>query len=294
MRDGLPTNLPMTANMMTVDVEDYFQVSGFESVVPRETWSGYESRVEANTDRVLELLADAGVTGTFFVLGWVAEHYPQIVKRIASQGHALASHSYWHRLVYQMTPQEFREDVRRAKGVIEAAGGSPVRGFRAPSFSIVERSLWALDVLIEEGYAYDASIFPIRHDRYGIPTAPREARTIRRSAGSLIEVPATAVRTYGAALPLGGGYFRLMPYAWTRWALRRMNERDRQPAMFYIHPWEFDPAQPRLRAPLVSRLRHYNQIGRTTARFRQLLKDFRFGSIEDVVLRSPAPAVAVL
>lgn len=275
--------------MLTVDVEDYFQVSAFEGVVERDSWHRYESRVAANTDRVLQLMADARVTGTFFVLGWVAERYPHIVQRIAASGHALASHSYWHRLVYTLTPEEFREDLRRAKDVIESAGGVRVVGFRAPSFSIVERSLWALDVLIEEGYAYDASIFPIRHDRYGIPNAPRYPHRITRASGSIVEVPGTAVRARGATVPLGGGYFRLLPYAWTRWALRRMNEREGQPAMFYIHPWEFDPSQPRIRASLVSRMRHYNQIGRTADRFRRLLSDFRFGSIEDVVLSQPVP-----
>lgn len=275
-------------NMMTVDVEDYFQVSGFEGVVPRDSWSSYESRVAANTDRVLALLDEAGVRATFFVLGWVAERYPQVVKRIAAAGHALASHSYWHRLVYDLTPAEFREDLRRAKDAIESVAGRRVRGFRAPSFSIVERSFWALDVLVEEGYEYDASIFPIRHDRYGVPTAPRAPHVLQRGSGALLEVPATAAKVGPLTLPLGGGYFRLMPYRLTRLAIRQTNDRDGRPAMFYIHPWEFDPDQPRIPAPLVSRLRHYNQLGRTADRFRRLLRDFRFGPVEDVVLAGAA------
>jgi polysaccharide deacetylase family protein (PEP-CTERM system associated) len=289
----MSASLTPIANMMTVDVEDYFQVSGFESVVPRTSWSSFETRVEASTDRVLGLLADANVRGTFFVLGWVAEHHPQVVRRIAAQGHALASHSYWHRLVYNLTAEEFREDLRRAKGAIESVSGTLVRGFRAPSFSVTERSLWALDVLIEEGYEYDASIFPIRHDRYGIPSAPRLPHVVRRSGGTLVEVPGTAIRIHGTSTPLGGGYFRLFPYAWTRTAVRRANDIERQPVMFYIHPWEFDPEQPRVPAvPFLNRLRHYNQLASTTSRFQRLLKDFRFSSIEDVVLRDPLPEAA--
>ena len=292
MRAIRPARVGSITNMMTVDVEDYFQVSGFESVVTRDSWHEYESRVVRNTQRVLELLDEAGVRATFFVLGWTAEHYPSVVRDIAAGGHYLASHSYWHRLVYRLTPAEFREDVRRAKGVIESISGTPVYGYRAPSFSVVESSLWALDVLIEEGHTYDASIFPIRHDRYGIPDWPRQSALVRRESGSILEVPGTALRTHGATIPLGGGYFRLFPYSWTRAAVRRMNERDRKAAMFYIHPWEFDPGQPRVAAPLFSRLRHYNQIGQTTSRFRNLLRDFAFGPIEEVALRDHSQAAA--
>jgi polysaccharide deacetylase family protein (PEP-CTERM system associated) len=279
----------MITNVMTVDVEDYFQVSAFEHLVSRDRWPDYESRVVSNTSRVLDLLAEADVTGTFFVLGWVAERHPDLVRRIAGLGHHVASHSYWHRLVYDLTRESFREDLRRAKGVLESAAGAPVLGFRAPSYSIVERSLWALDVLIEEGYAYDASIFPIRHDRYGIPDAPRQPHVVTRRGGSLLEVPATAGRLGSLVAPIGGGYFRLFPYALTRWAIRQVNTETRQPALFYIHPWEFDPNQPRLAAPVVTRFRHYNQLARTEDRFRRLLRDFRFGSIESVVLDTPRP-----
>jgi len=274
---------------MTVDVEDYFQVSGFEHCVARERWPEYESRVVSNTDRLIDLFAETGVEATFFVLGWVADRHKDLVGRIARHGHCVASHSYWHRLVYDLTPAEFRDDLRRARDVLESAAGTRVRGFRAPSYSITERSLWALDVLIEEGYAYDASIFPIRHDRYGIPDAPRQPHVVTRRSGSLLEVPATAGRLGSLVAPIGGGYFRLFPYALTRWAIRQVNTETRQPALFYIHPWEFDPDQPRLAAPLVTRFRHYNQLARTEDRFRRLLRDFRFGSIESVVLDTTRP-----
>jgi polysaccharide deacetylase family protein (PEP-CTERM system associated) len=276
-----------TVNVMTVDVEDYFHVSAFESVVSRDRWADYESRVSVNTERVLELLADAGVTATFFVLGWVADRHPAIVRRIAAAGHELASHSYWHRLVYDLTREAFREDLRRAKAAIEAVTGTAVRGFRAPSFSITERSLWAIEVLVEEGYDYDASIFPIRPDRYGIPTAPRQPHRLAGRQGSLLEVPSTATSIGGVTVPVGGGYFRLLPYAATRAAIERCNTREGRPAVFYVHPWEFDPEQPRMAAPLVSRLRHYAGLSKTARRFRRLLRDFRFGSIEAVLLREP-------
>jgi polysaccharide deacetylase family protein (PEP-CTERM system associated) len=271
-------------NVMTVDVEDYFHVSGFEGVVRRDAWGDYESRVVANTERLLEVLAAHGVRGTFFVLGWVAHRFPALVRSIAGAGHDLASHSYWHRLVYDLTPDEFRDDLRRAKDAIESAGGKPVVGFRAPSFSITRRSLWALDVLAEEGYAYDASVFPVRHDRYGIPGAPRHPFRVACAGGELVEVPGTRASAGPVPVPVGGGYFRLLPYQATRWAIRHLNESEGQPAVFYVHPWEVDPDQPRLPAPWLGRLRHYNQLGRTASRLSRLLSEFRFGSIESVLL----------
>jgi polysaccharide deacetylase family protein (PEP-CTERM system associated) len=279
---------------MTVDVEDYFQVSAFERVVRREDWLTYESRVCANTDRVLDLFAESGVRATFFILGWVAERYPALVRRIANGGHDVASHSHWHRLVYDLTPDEFRDDLRRAKDAIESASGTRVRGFRAPSFSVTARSLWALDVLVEEGYEYDASVFPIHHDRYGIPGAPLRPFRIVRNGTSLVEVPGTKVTLGATSIPVGGGYFRLFPYHLTRWAVARLNHREARVAVVYFHPWELDPAQPRLSAPLLSRARHYNQLGRTRGRLARLVRDFRFGSIETVVLPAAAdlPAVA--
>ncbi len=243
-----------------------------------------ESRVCRNTDRLLDLLAEHGVRGTFFVLGWVAERHPALVARIASAGHEIASHGYGHRLVYDQTPAAFREDVRRAKGLLEQASGVPVNGYRAPSYSIVPRSLWALDVLIEEGYAYDASIFPIRHDRYGIPVSARHPYVIDRPGGRLIEVPASTIEVGGMNLPIaGGGYFRLLPYGWTRWGIGRVNNTERRPAIFYLHPWEIDPDQPRLQAGLLGRVRHYRNLDQTESRLRRLLAEFAWGSLRSIL-----------
>ncbi len=272
-------------NALTIDVEDYFQVSAFEGTVSRAQWDGFESRVVRNTERLLEILDQASVKATFFVLGWVAVRCPGLVVRIADGGHEIASHGYDHRLIYEQTPAEFRDDVRRAKAELEATCGKAVLGYRAPSYSITERSLWALDVLVEEGYVYDCSIFPIHHDRYGIPDSPRHAYTIARSSGSLLEIPPATIAVAGMNLPVaGGGYFRILPYSWTRRGIRHLNEVENQPALFYVHPWEFDPAQPRLDACWRSRLRHYTNLSGTEGRLRQLLQDFRFGSIGTVLL----------
>lgn len=269
---------------MTVDVEDYFQVSAFEPVIGRHTWDGYERRVAANTTRLLELFGAAGVRATFFVLGWVAEREPALLRAIAAAGHELASHGHAHRLVYEQSPEAFREDLHRARLAIEQAAGVHVRGYRAPSFSVTARSRWALDVLVEEGYAYDASIYPIRHDRYGWPEALRHPHVIRARAGALIEAPGTTVRLGPVSMPAaGGGYFRLFPYWWTRWAIARVNGRDRQPAIVYVHPWEIDPGQPRVAASRASRFRHYVNLDRTEHRLGRLLRDFRFGPLADVL-----------
>jgi polysaccharide deacetylase family protein (PEP-CTERM system associated) len=271
-------------NAMTIDVEDYFHVSVFDGVVPRSQWDTLESRVCGNTDRLLDVLAEYSVRGTFFVLGWVAERHPALVTRIVAAGHEVASHGYGHRLVYDQTPDAFREDVRRAKGLLEQATGVAVAGYRAPSYSIVPRSLWALDVLIEEGYSYDASIFPIRHDRYGIPVSARHPYVIDRANGRLVEAPASTAEVGGTNLPIaGGGYFRLLPYGWTRWGIRRVNETEGRPVIFYLHPWEIDPGQPRLQAGLLGRVRHYRNLDKTEARLRQLLKDFAWGSLRSIL-----------
>jgi polysaccharide deacetylase family protein (PEP-CTERM system associated) len=271
-------------NAMTVDVEDYFQVSAFDGVVPRSRWDQMECRVERNTERLLTILGNAGVRGTFFVLGWVADRYPALVRAIAAGGHEIASHGYAHRLVYDTTPAQFREDIRRSKTVLESACGAAVVGYRAPSFSITQRSLWALDVLIEEGFQYDASIFPIHHDRYGIPDSPRHPYWIHRQSGSILEVPASTTRLGTQNLPVaGGGYFRILPYGWTRWGIRRINTRERRPAVFYMHPWEIDPDQPRLAASVVSRFRHYRNLDQTEHRLRRLLTDFRFGTMRGLL-----------
>ena len=289
-RDTPSSSRRALRNVMTVDVEDYFQVSAFQEVVRRDRWSEYESRVVSNTSRLLDLFDEAGVKATVFILGWVAERHKGLVARIARDGHHVASHSYWHRLVYDLTPQEFRDDLRRARDVLEAASGQAIRGFRAPSYSITKRSLWALDVLIEEGYTYDASIFPIRHDRYGIPDAPRSPYVVSGSGGSLLEIPSTAGRVGSLTVPIGGGFFRLFPYAVTRWAIAHVNRQHGQPAIFYIHPWEIDPDQPGLRGTAVSRFRHYRNLDLTEGRLRRLLTEFRFGTIREVLNEAGATA----
>ena len=273
-------------NAMTIDVEDYFHVSVFDGIVPRSSWDAMESRVVANTERLLDLFDEFQVRSTFFVLAWVGERQPELVQTIARRGHEVASHGYAHRLVYDQTCDAFRDDVRRAKAILEDACGRPVIGYRAPSYSITPRSLWALDVLIEEGYQYDSSIFPIRHDRYGIPVSAREPYRIERNGGSLIEIPASAARIGPLNLPVaGGGYFRILPYWWTRWGIARVNEMERRPGVFYLHPWEIDPAQPRLAAGWLGRFRHYRHLDRTEERLRQLVADFRFDTMQNLVAK---------
>jgi polysaccharide deacetylase family protein (PEP-CTERM system associated) len=280
-------------NAMTIDVEDYFHVSVFDGVVPRQQWDRLESRVCANTDRLLDILDERGVRGTFFILGWVAERFPDLVRRIAWAGHEIASHGYAHRLVYDQTPEAFRDDVRRAKALLEATAGVPVLGFRAPSYSITARSLWALDILIEEGYTYDTSIFPIHHDRYGIPLSARQPYWIHRRAGSILEIPGSTLRWNGMNLPIGGGgYFRLFPYGWTRWGISQLNQQEERPAVFYLHPWEIDPHQPRLHTSMLGRMRHYGRLDQTEDRLRRLLSEFSFGPLSATfVAETPAPAV---
>jgi polysaccharide deacetylase family protein (PEP-CTERM system associated) len=283
-------------NAITVDVEDYFHASAFDRVVPRSAWDDYESRVVANTHRLLDLFDEQNVKGTFFVLGWVAKKFPELVREIAARGHELASHGYHHQLVYMLTPAQFRDDIRRAKGTIEQAGGTRVRGYRAPSFSIVRSSLWALDLLIEEGHTYDASIFPIHHDRYGIADAPRAAHVIQRGSGSIVELPGSTVRIGSTNYPIaGGGYFRLFPYAATKWGISRVNSREGEPVVLYIHPWEVDPDQPRLEASRTTQLRHHAGIATTIDKLRQVTTDFAFGRVVDVLdarARSAAPSTA--
>jgi polysaccharide deacetylase family protein (PEP-CTERM system associated) len=271
-------------NAMTVDVEDYFHVSVFDGVVPRHEWATLESRVVRNTNRLLDLFAETGVRATFFVLGWVAERHPDLVRAIVGGGHELASHGFAHRLVYDLTPAQFRDDVRRSKAVLESAAGVGVLGYRAPSYSITPRSLWAIDILIEEGFSWDASIFPIHHDRYGIPVSPRHPYVLERDRGRLVEVPGSTVRVGSFNLPVaGGGYFRLLPYAWTRWGIDRLNRMEGRPAIFYLHPWEIDPDQPRLRTSRLGRFRHYRNLDQTEDRLRALLSEFRFSTVTRVL-----------
>lgn len=269
-------------NALTVDVEEYFQVAAFEKTIPRTGWEGAESRVEFNTGRVLDLFGERGVRGTFFVLGWIAERHPALVRRIVADGHELASHGYDHTRIHQFTPEQFRADVVRTKAILEDIGAVQVRGYRAPSYSINARNLWALDLLQETGHVYSSSIYPIRHDLYGMPDAPRFPFRLRPD--SILEIPVTTVRAGGRNYPCGGGgYFRLLPYSVFRGMLRRVNQRDRQPGLFYFHPWEVDPGQPRVAgAPLKSRFRHYLNLGSMHSRLERLLGDFSWGRMDEV------------
>jgi polysaccharide deacetylase family protein (PEP-CTERM system associated) len=273
-------------NALSFDVEDYFQVSNFEDLVPYERWDSFESRVERNTERILAVLADHGVRATFFILGWVAERFPGLVRSIAAAGHELGTHGYRHRLIYTLSPAEFRDDLRRSIAAIEGASGRQVLGHRAPSFSITRASLWAVDVLKEEGLRYDSSIFPVRHPRYGIPGAAEEPFEI---APGLVEFPMSVLKLGPLALPVaGGGYFRLYPWRLTRWGIRRLNRAGR-PAVVYLHPWELDPDQPRVRASWQARFRHYVNLHRTETRLHRLCAEFAVAPLAEVLgLAAPA------
>lgn len=275
----------MIAHHFTVDVEEHFQVVALEPYVPRARWDALESRVEANNQRILALLDRFGATGTFFVLGWVAERHPAVVRAIAAGGHEVASHGWDHRRVTQLTPEEFRDQARRSKDLLEDLGGRPVLGYRAPSYSIVRGREWALDILLEEGYAYDSSLFPVRRPGYGMPGAPRDPYWLDRRGGRLAEVPPATVRRMGVNLPAAGGaYFRHLPFALVRTALRDAELRG-EPGTFYLHPWEVDPGQPRFDVPMVTRMRHYGGLGRTAARLERLLGEFRFTAIRTTLER---------
>lgn len=279
----------MTVNAMTVDVEDYFQVSAFERYIPRAEWDRLPCRVERNTDRILGLFAENGVKATFFTLGWVAERYPGLVRRIVADGHELACHGYSHVRVTQQTPAEFREDVARAKALLEDTGGVPMKGYRAASYSIGAGNLWALQILEELGFQYSSSIYPVRHDLYGMPDAPRFAFRPENAPG-LLEVPLTTVAFGKKNLPFGGGgFFRLFPYAVSRWAIARVNRHENQACVFYFHPWEIDPDQPRQSGiDLKTRLRHYLNLSRMESRLANLLHDFRWNTMDSVFLASQA------
>lgn len=283
--------LPVT-NAMSVDVEDYFQVQAFAGTIDRATWDDLPLRVEANTDRILAQFARTGTRATFFTLGWVAERRPALIRRIVEAGHELASHGYGHALVSSLDAEAFRADLARARQVLEDAGGVAIRGYRAPTFSIGPRTPWAYDILAEQGIAYSSSIFPIRHDLYGEPDAPRFA--FRPAGQALWELPMTTVRVAGRNLPCaGGGYFRLFPYALYRLGLRHLNAADRQPGIFYFHPWEVDPGQPRVAASRAARFRHYVNIPAMSGRLERLLTDFRWDRIDRVfadLLAPPPPA----
>lgn len=286
----MPTRQPLLRNAMTIDVEDYFQVSAFAPYIARGDWDARECRVERNVDRILALLADNKTHATFFTLGWVAERYPSLVRRIVAGGHELASHGYGHERASDLTPEAFRADVSRAKALLEDLGGQPVLGYRAPSFSIGKSNLWAFDVLLETGHRYSSSVYPIQHDHYGMPDSPRFAYPVREG---LLEVPVTTLRMGGRNLPSsGGGYFRLLPYALSRWLIEKVNRRDQQSAVFYFHPWEIDAEQPRIAGiDAKTRFRHYVNIARTEARIAQLLQDFAWGRMDEIFLPSHASEV---
>ncbi|MDH5749567.1 MAG: DUF3473 domain-containing protein [Rhodospirillales bacterium] len=270
-------------NAMTVDVEDYFQVQAFANHVGRSEWDGQECRLERNTERVLELFSDAGIKATFFTLGWVAERYGPLIRRIAEEGHEVASHGYAHFRADEQSPKEFRDDIRRTKKILEDASGTPIRGYRAATFSIGESNLWTFEILAEEGYSYSSSIYPVRHDYYGMPGAPRfPFRPTRQN--QITEHPITTTRMAGRNFPCGGGgYFRLLPYELSRWAMKRVNNTDEMPCIFYFHPWEIDPHQPRMQGvTLKSRLRHYTNLGRMEGRLRRLLADFNWDRMDSV------------
>lgn len=268
------------AHLFTADVEEYFQVSAFEGVVSRKEWETLPSRVEGQVDRLLDILGEKGTIGTFFVLGWVAERHPDLVRRIAAEGHEVASHGWWHRRIPALDPERFREEARRSKQLLEDIAGRPVLGFRAPNFSLVPGSEWALDVLIEEGYRYDSSVFPVRWLRPGYGGGPRVQSWIRRPAGRILELPVATAGWGGLRFPAGGGaYFRQLPYGLTRSALKSA-ERDGAAGVFYLHPWELDRDQPELPVPRLARLRHYRNLDRTESRLIRLLREFSFTSIE--------------
>jgi polysaccharide deacetylase family protein (PEP-CTERM system associated) len=277
MTAALPT--PVLANALTVDVEDYFQVSALAPHISRQHWDAMPCRVERNVGRLLQLFARHRAHATFFVLGWIAERYPHIVRDIAAAGHEIASHGYSHLRASEQTPQEFSADIRRAKQLLEDTAGVAVLGYRAPSFSIGHANPWAFDCIAEAGYRYSSSVYPVRHDHYGMPDAPRFAYEVRPG---LLEIPVTTARVLGRNLPAGGGgYFRFFPYPVSHWAIRRVNRVDGRPAIFYFHPWEIDPDQPRISGvSLKTRFRHYVNLHRTEARLSALLSDFHWDRVD--------------
>ncbi len=271
-----------TVNALTIDVEDYFQVSAFAPFIARSEWPHRECRVQANVERILAMLEARGTKATFFTLGWIAQRYPQLVRAIVARGHELASHGYDHQRASDLSERAFFDDVDRARRLLQDISGTDVKGYRAPSFSIGARNLWAFDALARAGYRYSSSIYPIRHDHYGMPDSPRFAH--RRQ--TMVEIPPTTLRLGGQNFPSsGGGYFRLLPYGVSRWMLRRVNEHDQQPAVFYFHPWELDADQPRVAGVgAMTRFRHYVNIERMPARLERLLDDFAWGRMDRVFL----------
>jgi polysaccharide deacetylase family protein (PEP-CTERM system associated) len=271
-------------NALTIDVEDYFQVEAFKGTIGDANWESMPMRVDRNTQRLIEKLSRARVKGTFFVLGWIAERYPHIVRKIHTAGHEIASHGYAHQLAHAQSKAVFRDDVRKAKGILEDICGEKVRGYRAPTFSVRRDNWWAYDVLAEEGYDYSSSLYPVSHDLYGTPDAP--TTPFHPTASRLVEIPLSTIKLGRRNFPCsGGGYFRLLPYAASRWALRTSLEQRQSPLVFYCHPWEFDSRQPDLRAGMKSRFRHYTNIGLMPRRLSRLLRDFSWGRMDQVFAR---------
>ena len=268
-------------NYLTIDVEDYFQVAAFEKVIQPANWDSYASRVERNTCKILDLLDANAVKGTFFIVGWTAERYPDMVREIAARGHGIGCHSYRHQKIYNLTPEEFRQDTQKAKDILEEITGLPITGYRAPTYSITKKSLWALDILEELGFKWDSSIFPVLHDNYGIPDAPRFEYKLPEH--NLKEYPISTVLFFGRKVPVaGGGYFRIFPYWFTKAALSKINSQENKPFIFYLHPWEVDPDQPRVGdAGWKSRFRHYRNLDKTEDRLKCLLQDFQFRPIPE-------------
>ena len=278
-------NAAQPINAMTVDVEDYFHVAALASAISRDDWGSMESRVDANTHRLMDLFAERGIKATFFILGWVAQHSPKLVREIHAAGHEVACHGMSHQLIYEQTPSVFERETRDSKALLEDLTGAPVAGYRAASWSVTRQSLWALDIIHGAGFEYDSSVFPIRHDIYGIPDAPKYPGTMRTPAGKeLVEFPPSTASFAGVTVPVaGGGYFRLLPYWLTRMGLRQINEARQRSFVFYLHPWEVDPQQPRVRVGLRSRFRHYTNLGKTQERLRRLISEFRFTTVRNVL-----------
>ena len=274
-------------NAMTVDVEDYFHVTAFANDIKRDDWSSLEYRAEKNTERVLQIFSDTKIKATFFVLGWIAKKSPNLIKKIYAEGHEVACHGMTHQLVYRQTQAVFLQETRDAKLLLEDLISDVVVGYRAASYSIIQRSIWALDILEELGFKYDSSVFPIRHDIYGMPHSPRFP--FYPTAGQLLEIPLTTVEVLGCRLPCGGGgYFRILPYFLFRAGINRVNQKDKMPGVFYFHPWEIDDIQPRIKTGLRSRFRHYHNLSYTAERLLKLIKDFSWDRMDEVFLRYPS------
>lgn len=271
-------------NALSVDVEDWFQVTNFEKVIDRTDWDSCEPRVVANVNKILAILSSRGVRATFFILGWIAERFPHVVESIWQRGHEISTHGYEHRQIHEQTREEFAQDVIRAIRVLEDITGQKIIGYRAPSYSIVPETLWAWELLAEQGIRYDSSIFPIKHDRYGVPGLPRYPFTITLDSGrELVEFPLSTVRILGKNIPIaGGGYLRLYPYWFIKWAVRRINRRG-YPAIFYLHPWEIDPFQPKQEVNFFNKLRHYSNLWTTENKIKALVRDFQFAPVREVL-----------